>query len=215
MAAVATQVEVLSRQEVDTANKLTMIVFSGEMDRAIAAFNNATGAAASGMDVTMFFTFWGLQTIKKPARTGKSLMGRMLGWFLNDVDSLGPSKMNFGGAGRWMFKQMMKSHNATPVAELRALATDLGVKMLACQMSMDVMEIGREQMIKTVQGGDLIEATATDPGLLADIPAWCRSTGHDLVAIGRAEKIIRFAVRRARGGASGAGSSRGRSGAPL
>ena len=152
MAAVATQVEVLSAQQVGTENKLTMIVFSGEMDRAIAAFNIATGAAASGMDVTMFFTFWGLQTIKKPARTGRSLMGRMLGWFLNDVDSLGPSKMNFGGAGRWMFKQMMKSHNATPVAELRALATDLGVKMLACQMSMDVMEIGREQLIDDVQG---------------------------------------------------------------
>src|SRR3990172_6859094 len=203
MAAVATQVEVLSRQEVDTANKLTMIVFSGEMDRAIAAFNIATGAAASGMDVTMFFTFWGLQTIKKPARTGKSLMGRMLGWFLNDVDSLGPSKMNFGGAGRWMFKQMMKSHNATPVAELRALATDLGVKMLACQMSMDVKDlfctiavVKLAQAIKTVQVGDLIEATATDPGVLADIPAWCRSTGHELVSIGRAEKIIRFAVRR-------------------
>src|SRR3970282_21241 len=152
MAAVATQVEVLSAQQVDTENKLTMIVFSGEMDRAIAAFNIATGAAASGMDVTMFFTFWGIQTIKKPARTGRSLMGRMLGWFLNDVDSLCPSKMNFGGAGRWMFKQMMKSHNATPVAELRALATDLGVKMLACQMSMDVMEIGREQLIDDVQG---------------------------------------------------------------
>src|SRR3989304_3671736 len=52
------------------------------------------------------------------------------------------------------------------------------------------------QAIKTVQVGDLIEATATDPGVLADIPAWCRSTGHELVSIGRAEKIIRFAVRR-------------------
>src|SRR3970282_2209702 len=106
MAAVATQVEVLSRQQVGTENKLTMIVFSGEMDRAIAGFNISTGAAPSRIAGTMFFTSWWLQTIKKPGRTGKSLMGRMLGWFLNDVDGLGPSKMNFGGAGRWMFTQM-------------------------------------------------------------------------------------------------------------
>ena len=152
MAAVATQVEVASRGEVATGNKLTMIVFGGEMDRAIAAFNIATGAAASGMEVTMFFTFWGLQALKKPAHTGKSAMGRMLGWFLKDVDGLGPSKMNFGGAGRWMFKQMMKSHNVTSVPELRALASELGVKMLACQMSMDVMEIQREDLIDDVQG---------------------------------------------------------------
>ncbi len=151
MAAVATQVEARSRQQVDTENKLTMIVFSGEMDRAIAAFNIATGAAASGMDVTMFFTFWGLQAIKKPARTGKSLMGRMMGWFLQDVNGVGPSKLNFGGAGRWMFKQMMKNHNVTSVPELRALATELGVKLLACQMSMDVMEVQREDLIGSVQ----------------------------------------------------------------
>lgn len=132
------------------ANKLTMIVFSGEMDRLVAAFNIATGAAASGMDVTMFFTFWGLQALKKPARTGRSLMGRMLGGFLHDIDGVGPSKMNFGGAGRWMFKTMMNSKRVTPLAELRALAAELGVRMLACQMSMDVMEIRREDMIDEV-----------------------------------------------------------------
>ncbi len=152
MTAVATQIQVASRREVATDNKVTMIVFSGEMDRLVAAFNIATGAAASGMDVTMFFTFWGLQAIKKAGRTGKSAMGRMLGMFLHDVNGVGPSKMNFAGAGRWMFKQMMKSKNVTTVPELRALATELGVKMLACQMSMDVMEIGREQLIDEVEG---------------------------------------------------------------
>ncbi len=152
MTAVATQIQVASRREVATDNKVTMIVFSGEMDRLVAAFNIATGAAASGMDVTMFFTFWGLQAIKKAAHTGKSVMGRMLGMFLHDVNGVGPSKMNFAGAGRWMFKQMMKSKNVTTVPELRALATELGVKMLACQMSMDVMEIGREQLIDEVEG---------------------------------------------------------------
>ena len=118
--------------------------------RSVAAFNIATGAAASGMDVTMFFTFWGLQALKKHTRTGRSLMGRMLGWFLHDIDGVGPSKMNFGGAGRWMFKQMMSAKRVTPVAELRQLAIDLGVKMLACQMSMDVMEVDREDLIDQV-----------------------------------------------------------------
>jgi len=152
MAAVATQVEVASRDGPATKNKLTMVVFSGELDKLFAAFNIATGAAASGMDVTMFFTFWGLQAIKKSTRTGRSLMGRMLGWFLHDVEGVGPSKMNFGGAGRWMFKRMMRSRNVTPLRELRALAAELGVKMLACQMSMEVMEIDREGLIDMVQG---------------------------------------------------------------
>ncbi|MDQ7850883.1 MAG: DsrE/DsrF/DrsH-like family protein, partial [Armatimonadota bacterium] len=81
-------------------NRLSLVVFSGEMDRLMAAFVIATGAAASGMEVTMFFTFWGLQAVKKPVRTGASAMGRMLGWFLKDADGVGPSKLNFGGAGR-------------------------------------------------------------------------------------------------------------------
>ncbi len=151
MTAVATQIQVASRPEVATNNKLSMVVFSGEMDRLMAAFIIATGAAASGMEVTMFFTFWGLQAIKKAAHTGKSAMGRMLGMFLHDVNGVGPSKMNFGGAGRWMFKQMMKSKNVTSVPELRDLARELGVKMLACNMSMDVMEIGRENLISEVE----------------------------------------------------------------
>jgi len=151
MGAVATEVRLASPEGVITGNKLSMVVFSGEMDRLMAAFIIATGAAASGMDVTMFFTFWGLQAIKKTARTGQSTMGRMMGWFLHDIDGVGPSRLNFGGAGRWMFKQMMKSHNVTSVPELRALATELGVKLLACQMSMDVMEVQREDLIENVQ----------------------------------------------------------------
>lgn len=148
--AVQTAPNATAGTETATANKLTLIVFSGDMDRLVAAFNIATGAAASGMDVTMFFTFWGLQALKKPSRTGRSLMGRMLGGFLHDIEGVGPSKMNFGGAGRWMFKTMMRSKQVTPLAELRALAVDLGVRMLACQMSMDVMEVRREDMIDEV-----------------------------------------------------------------
>jgi peroxiredoxin family protein len=135
----------------ETKNKITMVVFSGDMDKAMAAFIIATGAAASGMAVTMFFTFWGLQTIKKSVRTGKGFFGKMLGWMLKDINGLGPSKMNFGGIGRWMFKKMMKSKNVAMLPELRQMAIDLGVKLQACQMSMDVMEIRKEDLINDVQ----------------------------------------------------------------
>lgn len=134
----------------DEKKKITMIVFSGDMDKAMAAFIIATGAAASGIAVTMFFTFWGLQTIKKSVRTGRSFFGKMLGWMLKDIDGIGPSKMNFGGVGRWMFKKMMRAKNVAMLPELRQMAIDLGVKMQACQMSMDVMEIRKEDLIDQV-----------------------------------------------------------------
>jgi peroxiredoxin family protein len=135
----------------ETNNKVTMVVFSGDMDKAMAAYIIATGAAASGMSVTMFFTFWGLQTIKKPARTGSSFFGKMLGWMLKDIRDIGPSKMNFGGMGRWMFKKMMGAKNVTTLPELRQMAIDLGVKFQACQMSMEVMEINKEDLIDEVK----------------------------------------------------------------
>ena len=130
--------------------KASIIVFSGDMDKVMAAFIIATTAAASGIETTMFFTFWGLQAIMKKTSTGKSLFGRMLSFFLKDINGIGPSKMNFGGLGRWMFKKMMKAHNVTPLPELRKMAIDMGVKLLACQMSMEVMEIGREHLIDEV-----------------------------------------------------------------
>jgi len=137
--------------EEEKRKKLSMVVFSGDMDKLFAAFSIATGAAASNMDVTMFFTFWGLRALKKKARTGKSLSGRMLGWFYGgDINRATPSKMSFGGIGRWMFKRMMKAKNVALLPELRQTAIDLGVKLYGCQMSMEVMEIPREKMIDEV-----------------------------------------------------------------
>jgi len=131
--------------------KLSMVVFSGDMDRALAAFVIATGAAASGTEVTMFFTFWGLKLVQNGSLAGSSPLGRAMG-LLNrgGVDRVGPSRFNFLGLGRWMFKRMMKSHNVASLPELRQTATDLGVKLIACQMSMDVMEIPREDLIPEV-----------------------------------------------------------------
>ena len=131
--------------------KLSMIVFSGDMDKLFAAFIVASGAAAANMEVVMFFTFWGLNAIKKNVNTGKGLLGRMMG-FINggDITKANPSKYGFGGLGRWMFNKMMKDKNVTSLAEMRQLAIDLGVKMYGCQMSMDVMEIPKEAMIDSV-----------------------------------------------------------------
>ncbi len=134
-----------------TADRLSMVVLSGDMDRLIAAFIIATGAAAMGTEVTMFFTFWGLQAIRKPGLTGTSLFGRLLGLFLKDINGVGPSKLNMGGLGRWMFKKMMKAKNAASLPELRQMAIDLGVHLQACQMSLDIMEIRREDLIDGVE----------------------------------------------------------------
>ena len=131
--------------------KLSMVIFSGDMDKLFAAFSIATGAAASNMEVTMFFTFWGLRALKKKVRTGKSFFGRLLGLFYGgDINRATPSKMSFGGIGRWMFKKMMKAKRVPTLAELRQMAVDLGVKLYECQMSMEVMEIPREKMIDGV-----------------------------------------------------------------
>ena len=128
-----------------------MVVFSGDMDKLFAAFTIANGAAASGMDVTMFFTFWGLRALKKDTRTGRSLFGRLLGLFYGgDISRATPSRMKFGGIGRWMFKRMMKAKRIPTLLEMRQTAVDLGIKLHGCQTSMAVMEIPRESMIDDV-----------------------------------------------------------------
>jgi len=132
------------------AKKASIVVFSGDMDKLMAAFIIATTAAASGIETTMFFTFWGLQALKKKVPTGRTLFERMLSLFLKDINSIGPSKLNMGGMGRWMFKKMMKQHQVATLPELRQMAVDLGVKLLACQMSMEVMGIRREDLIDEV-----------------------------------------------------------------
>ncbi len=125
---------------------------SGDMDKVMAAFNIAIGAAAAGKESNMFFTFWGIKAIQKGNLTGSSLFGRMMG-LLNrgGINRIGPSRFNFWGIGRWMFKQMMKNHKITPMEELRKTAMDLGVKLMPCQMSMEVMEIKREDLIDGVE----------------------------------------------------------------
>lgn len=132
-------------------DKLTLIVLSGDFDKVFASFMIATGAAASGMEVIMFFTFWGLKAIQKGNLTGKGLFGRMAGLMnRGGLDAIGPSRLNFGGLGRWMFKQMMKQKGVNSLTELRQTAIDLGVKFLPCSTSMEVMEITCDDLIPEV-----------------------------------------------------------------
>jgi peroxiredoxin family protein len=121
------------------------------MDKVFAAFIIGTTAAAMGMETTMFFTFWGLKAIQKGNPTGTGVFGKMLSVMnRGGIDRLGPSKFNFGGIGRWMFKKMMKDQGVTSLPELRQMAIDLDVTFLACLMSMDVMEIEQSDLIDEV-----------------------------------------------------------------
>ena len=132
--------------------KASIIVMSGDMDKVMGAFIIATGAAAFDMQVSMFFTFWGLNAISKGHLTGKGFMGKMLGVMnRGGIDRLNPSRLSFGGMGRWMFKRMMKNRKVTPLPELLKQAQELGVKFTACEMSMNVMEIKKEDLIDGVE----------------------------------------------------------------
>jgi len=134
----------------------TMVVFSGDLDKAIASFIIANGAAASGRKVTMFFTFWGLNVIRKPERQSvvKSKMGRMFDLMLpRSSRKLGLSRMNMMGMGPKMIRGLMKSNNVDSLESLIQSAADQGVELVACQMSMDLMGIQREELMNAVKIG--------------------------------------------------------------
>jgi peroxiredoxin family protein len=134
-------------------NKATIIVFSGDMDKIFAAFIIATGCAAAGMDTTLFFTFWGLNAIKKGAPIkANSFLGKMMG-IMNrgGINRLNPSRFSFGGIGRVLFSKMMSDKNVASVEDLRQTAIDLDVRLQACKMSMDVLEITQDDLIPEVE----------------------------------------------------------------
>jgi peroxiredoxin family protein len=138
--------------EENGVKKTTIVVLSGDMDKLLAAYIIGTGAAAMGMEVVMFHTFWGIRALKKNVHTGKGLFGKMIGFMYGgDITKAGPSKFNFGGIGRWMFNKMMKDKGVASLLEMRQMAIDLGVRLLPCQMSMDVMEIRREDLIDEIE----------------------------------------------------------------
>ena len=112
---------------------MTIIMHSGNLDKALAGFIVATGAAAKGIDTTIFFTFWGLNLIKKDGSNKAKL-----------------STMNMGGLGKMMIKRSMKKNNVAPLEELIKDAKELGVKIIACEMTMSLMKVPKESLIPEV-----------------------------------------------------------------
>jgi len=131
-------------------NKLSMIVFSGDLDKALAAFIIGTGAVAMGMEVVMFFTFWGTPMLRHPKKNGKGkdLISKMFGFMLpKGASKLKLSSMHMGGMGTAMMKDLMKKKNVANLDQMIDMAGELGVKIYVCEMSMDLMGFQREEMI--------------------------------------------------------------------
>lgn len=138
-----------SMEKKQASNKLSMVVFNGDLDKALAAFIMATGAVAMGMEAVMFFTFWGIPLLrdKKKSVKGKDMISKMFGRMLpKGSDKVNLSKMNMGGMGKAMIKSLMKKKNVASLEELMTLAGELDVKIFICEMSMDLMGFKREEM---------------------------------------------------------------------
>lgn len=130
--------------------KLSMIVFSGDLDKHIASMIIATGAAAMGMEVVLFYTFWGTAALRDPRKNarGKNLVEKMFGFMLpRGHEKTTLSKMHMGGMGTAMIKGIMKKKNVASLGEMFEIAAQLGVKIVICEMSMDLMGLKREEMI--------------------------------------------------------------------
>lgn len=142
-------------------NDATLVVFSGELDKAMAAFVLANGAVAMGGEATLFFTFWGLNVLRKdPAPTveGKTFMDKMFGWMLpRGPKKLPLSKMHMAGAGTWMMKDRMAAKNLPNLPGLMEEARKSGVRMVACTMSMEAMGIREEELIDGVELGGVAD----------------------------------------------------------
>ena len=137
-------------------DRAALVVFSGDLDKVFAAFVIATGAAAAGLETSIFFTFWGLSVLKKKGAAGgpKSIMERMFALMTpSSSESLGTSKMNFFGMGAVMLRKMMADKQIVSLEEMMQLARDLGVKMIACTMSMDAMGVSKAELVDGLEYG--------------------------------------------------------------
>lgn len=151
----APQVVEATRPQTSEQGK-TLILFSDDLDKTLATFVLANGAAATGKKVSIFFTFWGLNAIKKvrKPKVKKDIFGRMFGWMLPaDSTRLALSKMNMLGIGSKMMRYLMRKKGVDSLETLRQQAIDQVVEFIACQMSMDVMGIKREELLDNVTVG--------------------------------------------------------------
>jgi peroxiredoxin family protein len=136
--------------EPGASNKLSMVIFSGDLDKILAGLIIATGAVAMGLKVSIFWTFWGTAALRDPKKKprGKTFLGRMFGWMLpRGVKKVKLSKMHMAGMGTAMMKSLMKKKNVASADQMIEMAGQLGVEFCICDMSMDLMGMKPEEMI--------------------------------------------------------------------
>ncbi len=134
--------------------KTTIILFSGDYDKAMAAYIVANGAAAYDHEVTIFHTFWGLNALRKDEHieVKKGFMEKMFGKMMpRGADKMGLSNMNFAGLGPKMIKGVMKKHNALPLPELIEMAKEQDIKLVACTMTMDLLGLQQEELLDGIE----------------------------------------------------------------
>ncbi len=134
--------------------KLSLIVFSGDFDKAIAAFTLATGAAATNREVNLFFTFWGLNIIRKNkgrSLTGQGVLDRAFNFLMGGLNNLPLSRFNFGGLSPKLMTYMLKKNNVATLEELLQAAKDLKINFIACEMAMHILGIKKEDLIDEVK----------------------------------------------------------------
>jgi len=137
------------------SNRVTIVAFSGDMDKLIAALIIATGAMTMGMEVSMYFTFWALAALKKKSSLkGKLITDKLVALMLPSSPAhLGTSKMNMLGIGPTFFKYVMKKKNMMSLPDLISLARETGIRIIACQMAMEVMGIAKEELLDGLDFG--------------------------------------------------------------
>ena len=147
LTALETRLEALEESQPD--DKVAIIVFSGELDKVIAAFIIATGAAALGQEVSMFFTFWGLSVLKKKSSLAdKNVFEKAMAVMSpGNSEELPVSQMNYFGVGAKMLRKMMKDKNVSSLEEMMVMAKEMDVKLLACEMCRDVMGVSDEELM--------------------------------------------------------------------
>ncbi|WP_423801761.1 DsrE/DsrF/DrsH-like family protein [Neobacillus sp. SAB-20_R2A] len=134
--------------------KTTIVLFSGDYDKAMAAYIIANAAAAYDHEVTIFHTFWGLNALRKDEQIPlkKGFMEKMFGKMMpRGADKMGLSKMNFAGFGPKMIKDIMKKHNAMPLPQLIEMAQEQDVKLVACTMTMDLLGLQQEELLESIE----------------------------------------------------------------
>jgi len=140
---------------VTDTNRASLLVFSGDMDRLVAAFTVALASAASGLEVSMYFTFWGLTALKKATiLEGKTLPEKMVAMMLpGGIEQVPTSRMNMGGIGPKFFQHLMKARNVESLPDMRDMAIEMGAKVVACEMSMNVMGLTRAELLDGLSYG--------------------------------------------------------------